>query len=289
MTIPDYEEAQFEAPLMAELADSSQSLFRPGNVAERMLGFDGAVLSHHPLFWSLWGRSPGTGKPSLPDWLFDQEVDLTLPEWRLNLFVQSKRPQWMKQSHAKEWEEWKKEYFRFIITPHQQGALEICTERLGSAGLVVYAAPAIGEARELHEVIATQNVVNETNFVEAERLTGFRRYSYVAAGVGGKRHGSVEEVPHLDIFEALDRRRAASKPMSFGTLVSNAREAMLAAIESNPKLMSAWDRYGELRAETRELILGSLGDHSTLMRTAWSFVDTGIACWILRTRWLVGG
>ena len=61
--LAEFEEKEYEQPLNNELlVQSGNALWSPGQVLERHFGFDCALLSTHPFFWSLLGYpSPLSG------------------------------------------------------------------------------------------------------------------------------------------------------------------------------------------------------------------------------------
>jgi hypothetical protein len=152
----EFEEKQFEQHLNFELLGRRNLLYVPGQVLENTLGFDAALFTRNIHFWRLFElgylrRVPHlTGLRIDNGWWrnLDQEIDM-FPDFKCNVFIQHKRPTYLTTAHSKEWSHWKKEYYRYDLTPHQQLALEQLEDKIGNKGIVVYASPAFSKLTNL--------------------------------------------------------------------------------------------------------------------------------------------
>src|SRR5260370_26916224 len=96
MKAAEFEEKEYEAPLYRQLERGNPYLWTPGQVLEGYLGFDAALLLSDPYLWKLHGfRGPLRGfAPNRFLWAF-LPLELArnrLPRFRLNCFIQAKRP-----------------------------------------------------------------------------------------------------------------------------------------------------------------------------------------------------
>lgn len=93
----EFEEKTYEAPLYNQMERANADLFTPGQVLENTLGFDrGLFLSQSALWKTLGYKSPLDGAAlAYYDWPYAWGLPrprVKLPRFRLNLFLQAKRP-----------------------------------------------------------------------------------------------------------------------------------------------------------------------------------------------------
>src|SRR5690242_12323773 len=95
MKAAEFEEKEFEGALYRELARGNL-FWPPGQVLESYLGFDAALFVDDPFFWHLhgirrWPRgfSLYSKWPHLP---WNRLRRRRLPRFRVNCFIQAKRP-----------------------------------------------------------------------------------------------------------------------------------------------------------------------------------------------------
>ncbi len=203
----EFEEKQFEHPMNSELA-ADHRVFSPGQVLECTVGFDAAMFTRHPDLMKMfpWGWSASVRlRPR--QWIDLRYIDDVFPPFRFNLFVQYKRPEYLRTRRSKEWHTWKSPYFRYEITPHQQEALERVHENVGDNALVVYASPAFHTHTRLWSAIESRSLVNETNFVEIVALRNHTRLTYTSAGSYGVAFSEPEEIEFLSLGRRLSLLR----------------------------------------------------------------------------------
>ena len=102
MTPAEFEEKSYEAPLYNQLERGQRDVFTPGQVLESPLGFDrGLFLTQAALWETLGFDSPLRGAALAyyhwpPRW-GPPDPRKQLPRFRLNLFLQAKRPVYYKR------------------------------------------------------------------------------------------------------------------------------------------------------------------------------------------------
>lgn len=229
----DYEEKSFESALNHELLGSSPLLYAPGQVLELVLGIDAGLFVENPGFWKWW---PGLGRNGV---FPSHKPAPPFPSFRLNVFLQHKRPEYLTAANAKEWRYWNQAYFRYRLTTHQQAALEAGAAAVAKAGLVAYACPALETAAKLFDAIASQCLVDATNFVDVARLHGHTHYTFIAAGIAGWACSEPERVEPLSLTDTLRDRLIATTEEPLFTVAERAATAMLLA---HPSLRGRVDR-----------------------------------------------
>src|SRR5580692_2241170 len=102
MALAEFEEKELEGPLNAQLTGGTGLLWSPGQVLEAIVGFDAALMVTDLSFWASVGLGPlPPGLPVVPSWWHGWPSPLlrplfrlrTPPPFRLNLFLQYKRPE----------------------------------------------------------------------------------------------------------------------------------------------------------------------------------------------------
>jgi hypothetical protein len=174
----EFEEKEYEGPLYNQLERGHAHLWSPGQVLEGYLGFDRALLLDEPYLWQMHGyRRPLRGfSPSSFPWPFlprRRQVLNRLPRFRLNCFIQAKRPhagsrlprQLSALGAARP-------FFRFQIDSDQQKTLEAAAERLQGRALFTYAAPVFSRSQELFRHMTLGSVVEHSTFPDVLSLAG---------------------------------------------------------------------------------------------------------------------
>ncbi|AFE06570.1 hypothetical protein COCOR_05776 [Corallococcus coralloides DSM 2259] len=217
----EFEEKEFEGPLNAQMGLGAP-MWSPGQVLEKVVGFDVALMVQGTALWAQQGFAvPPQGAVILPAWWPWGIARLAVkvrrpPPFRLNLFLQYKRPEYLRGAQAGEWSKWKRSYYRFWIENHQQRALDACTKALGADGLVAYASPAFHSRVDLFRHVEARTLQANTHFAPASRLTGHGRYTYVDAVTPGKAHSKVVEVEPLRFLSGGDRDAPPRAPPGGG-------------------------------------------------------------------------
>lgn len=206
----EFKEKTYETYFLAELARLTNILYSPDQTDEGALGFDGSFLLPFPLGWIAFPyvrfrrrrHLSGISAAEIGD--FGEELNSHLPPFRLNLFVQYKRPEWLHRSNAAEWSSWGEPYFRYTIEAKQQGLLEKIAQAGAGRAAVVYAAAAFRLNSELFAHAEVGTVVPNSNISSVEMLNGHERFTYKGPGSYGVAHSEPEAIegPSLDTILA---------------------------------------------------------------------------------------
>jgi len=202
-----FEEKEYEGPLNHELLASDSRIWPPGQVFEKHMGIDAALMVTSPLFWRNVGFSHPLAGVVLDDLSFGhiwRQVGKKrrLPTFATNLFLQVKRPEFLSRSSYSA--PMYGRHYRFNIKPHQQLALSRLARKLGHRGRVFYAAPVFHTHDELYRFTERQELVKNSNFAPVSRLDGHERWLYRRPGASGVGHSEPEEIDEPSFSEQLD-------------------------------------------------------------------------------------
>lgn len=184
-----FEEKEYEASLYNQLEAGNPNVWSPGQVFEEHLGFDHAALVHNPRFWQLIGRTTPVGAfLNRYDWGFvwRNRSRRPMPNFRLNLFLQAKRPGYYKRvpRHIRDagmgGPSW-----CFDVDADQQVALERVSDRLGRRAALVYASPAFHSASQLYAHTKMGTIIENSTFPEIRQLIGHSKWFYDQPGGSG--------------------------------------------------------------------------------------------------------
>lgn len=243
VSVAQFEEKTYEKYFGHELAKIAGPTFSPGQVAEGYLGFDEAF------FLPSYAHLDGMSLQEI-DVLADAYSDL-LPDWRFNLFVQYKRPEYVRGHRAAEWSSWGQPYYRYQLVTHQQDALANVAAAAGTRAEVIYAAPAFWRSKTLFEAAGNHSVVSLSNVALATSMQGHSRYSYIAPGKTGVAHSDPENVEAPSIEEIL-RRGADQEPRPFRAHLEDLARSINAAAGKRKTIQNRLD-------DARRAILSSAG------------------------------
>jgi hypothetical protein len=252
----EFEEKEFEGPLNTQLCLGTP-MWPPGQVLEAIVGFDVALMVQDAVFWGQQGfAAPPQGAAIQTSWWRPASAHLAVqipspPSFRLNLFLQYKRPQYLHGAQAGEWSDWQQAYYRFRTMAHQQSALDACAQALGANGLVAYASPAFNSRVDLYRHVEHRTLRANTHFAPASRLTGHELYTYVDATTPGKAHSEVVKVEPLRFLSGGNGK--GPPPGTRGgdggdggdgnrqpaELLADARHAADAAIAASPQVVGS--------------------------------------------------
>ena len=231
-----FEEKQYEGPMNMQLLAGSYRFFAPGQVLEATVGLDAAMWTDNKVFWAVWsgaaGGPPLAGAVPRPAWWSGATLSAAqLPPFALNLLVQYKRADRMLRPNAREWPVWKQKYYRYQVDdpPGQLPALSVCATALGAQGLVLYAAPAFHTLPDLWKHVQAGELVQHSNFVEATKLVGHRRWTFPQAGKFGIAHREPVEVASFQFTDEIGLRRERARGGTGSVFDAAARAAYAAA------------------------------------------------------------
>lgn len=203
MPTAEFEEREYETAALIELAEGNAPVLTPGQVAEKILGYDAAA---HPVatnpVWEVLRVPRPAGLHLLPvHWPETARPSaVRLPSLPVSLILQHKRPTYLYGPRAAQWSYWRRPYYRFELTSHQQRVLRQLEQALGGEALVRYASPAFWRRQELELAHTKRTVLSQSGFVSPAVLHRHRVWTYVKAGEKGR--ANPRGVYHE--FEAFD-------------------------------------------------------------------------------------
>ncbi len=123
---------------------------------------------------------------SWPKAWFRRKDTRRLPNFRLNLFIQAKRPEWSNRpTKVLRTHGFTGIYWRFHIERHQQRALALVARTLQARALVVYAAPAFHLHQDLFAHTRKGSLVQHSTFPSIAALAGHSAWNYQKPGAVG--------------------------------------------------------------------------------------------------------
>jgi hypothetical protein len=195
----EFEEAEYRGPLFNQL-DSSNLVWEPGQVFEHHIGIDRALWTANAYLLALHGHTATLAGVALSRYDLDyiwqsRNRRKKLPSFRLNLFVQAKRPLYGRYAPKTLKEHGlKSPYWRFEVTPHQQLALERLHTILKGRAIVCYACPAFHKEALLHKWTVEPLMVEHSTFPDVSQLNGHEAWNFSEPGTIGV--ANTEPVQH---------------------------------------------------------------------------------------------
>jgi hypothetical protein len=186
----EFEEAEYRGPLFHQL-HTTNLLWEPGQVFENHIGVDHAMWTAHALLHSLHGYSAPLHGAVLARYSWNyiwskRKSTKRLPSFRLNVFIQAKRPQYGRYAPKVLRDKGlRSPYWRFEITPHQQIALERLKAKLSGKVLVCYACPVFHKEALLHKWTVVPRMVENSTFPDIEQLKWHSAWNFSEAGCKG--------------------------------------------------------------------------------------------------------
>lgn len=275
-------------------------MWSPGQVLEKVVGFDVALMVHDVSFWALHGYSavPG-GAAVLRTWWPSMLARAALvlrppPKFRLNVFLQYKRPEHLTGARCSEWSHWKAPYYRFFLTSHQQTALEACASSLGTNGLVAYGSPAFHKRADLFDHVEKRTLIANTHFARVSNLSGHERYTYVSASKPGQAHSEPVRIDPLN-FDGHEPPRPPFRPGDPPgddppdplALLEQASRAATAAATASPAIVGTLDLFEAAVGRAETLVRGVQGpDGEPYERALRAFVRAMTFSRMANVQWL---
>jgi len=234
----EFKEKTYEKYFSHEVARQTKVTFSPDPCDEALLGFDDAFWLPHS--WIMhrapfmrrrrWLRMTGVDIRELDH--IGEKLGRRMPPFRFNLFVQYKRPDFLKTRGAGEWEHWKCSYYRYSTTPHQQDVLERIEAQSKGRAATVYASPAFWEANSLWANVEAEKIIENSNIASVGRLKGHEHYSYSSAGFQGKGHSEATDIESPD-FNGVIASGLGREPLPFSTHIKQAAKLILEVVRSS--------------------------------------------------------
>lgn len=205
MGYAEFEEKEFERPLYNQLEVGTPYVWSPGQCFEKFIGIDHSVFTLHDL-------SKRFGIKNMPPGVILSDYNLgyiwkalgrkrLVPDFKLNLFIQAKRPFEYKRGLPKYG--YNKRCFKFTTFIPQQKMLERLDNKLSGRALVIYASPVFSTHQELFKYTANSNIIEHTIFPLVNDLIGHQSWIYDSAycGIGCS---EPEEKSTLDIKQHIN-------------------------------------------------------------------------------------
>jgi hypothetical protein len=264
----EFKEKTYESYFLAELARLTTILYSPDQTDEGVLGFDGSFMLPLPIArfafpymrYRRWRRLIGISATEIDN--IGAKLNSLLPQFRLNLFVQYKRPEWLHRSNSTEWSSWGNPYFRYTIEAKQQGLLENISQVACGRAAVVYAAAAFKLKSELFTHAAVGTVVQNSNISSVDMLNGHDRFTYTMPGSYGIAHSEPEAIegPSLD---AILARMQDNDGLPFTEHLKLTAESIDRAIKDDREARNLW------KASRSAILGGEDAKVSPLGRETW--------------------
>jgi hypothetical protein len=235
----EFEEKSYEGPLYNQLERANADLFTPGQVLENTVGFDRGLFVAQLALWQTLGyKNPLKGAAlAYYDWPYGwgpPSPRTQLPRFRLNLFLQAKRPSYYTRRprslrgittiSAPLW--------GFKVTEDQQRVLEVLAEKIEGRAHVAYASAAFHTNAALFSHTKLRTVVQNSTFPSVAALSGHEAWYYRMPGAQGAANPnpeSIEESPLLQRVQALAHDAGALEPGNLTWLDTLARQVIEAA------------------------------------------------------------
>jgi hypothetical protein len=205
----EFEEKSYEAPLYNQLERSQNQLFVPGQVLENTIGFDAGLFVAQSAVWETLGyRTPLSGAAlGYYDWPYAWRLpcpSVKLPRFRLNLFLQAKRPVfYTRRPRSLKKLSISAPLWAFEVTRHQQRRLEVLAETLKGKAHVAYAAAAFHTYTALFTHTKRRTIVQNSTFPSVEKLKGHEAWYYQTPGAQGAANPNPEFIEEPSLLERL--------------------------------------------------------------------------------------
>lgn len=207
----EFHEQEFEGFLYRQLSANDRRLWHPHEVLEQYLGFDRALFLTRAYLRRIRGRS-GLLEGFGPFYYYDLWPELAeagvarsrLPRFRLNCFLQAKRPEYgarvpkVAVALSKS-----RPIYRFNCDGDQQATLERVARKLAHRAVFVYAAPVFHTSAQLFGHGTKGTVVEHTTFPGVLDMVGHKRWYYNEPGAIGIRNPDSEPVALSDLQRRL--------------------------------------------------------------------------------------
>lgn len=212
MKSAEFEEKEYESPLYHQLGRDPR-IWSPGQVLENRIGFDHALYSAMNAVWIAHGLTrhlPGLAlsrHPWFRSHFMPRRATWKPPSFRLNLFIQAKRPQWGTRPTAqvKRLGLTDGPYWKFELDDNQQKVLQRLDRKAGKKALIVYAAAVFHKKTHLYHHTRLGTVAENSTFPSARALTGHRAWYYQQPGSKGVAASTPTSHDEGPIFERIQR------------------------------------------------------------------------------------
>lgn len=271
----EFEEKEYESPLIRQLMNESHNMWSPGQVFEGNFGIDASLEVLNPEFWTMIGHSDYPSGVILSNYNFGyvwRRINhrRTLPDFSLNLFLQVKRPEGLRNRPRNlKALGLKSPYWRFWTKKHQQKLLMQLARKLNNRAFVAYASPAFHSINDLYSNTRNNTLIENSTFVRAERLKGHHKWVYDRSGSTGIACSEPERIEDeyffTEINNAIEKNvNEKNNPNeNLRILEQNILEITSESSESNPianEILFRYESIGktEISSESKSFVLVNL-------------------------------
>ena len=203
-------------------------------------------------------------------------MDRLFPGCYFNLFVQHKRPEFIKSPRGKERVHWRKSYYRFNIDSQQQKLLENFENSSSSNAVVTYACAVFYLMNDFCCHLKNESLIQSSNFVRPSRLTGHDRYTFDTPGSCGQAFSQHEFIEDSALSERIaERISEGGQPLS---------ELIGLAARAATETMATDDVFYDLFQQIIEISVPSELMGNSALR---SLIITQIFCFMNTTSWSI--
>lgn len=206
----EFEEKSYEAPLYNQLERANADLFTPGQVLENTVGFDRGVFLAQVALWQTLGyKSPLRGAAlAYYDWPFGwgpPEPRKQLPRFRLNLFLQAKRPIYYERRprSLKNIFTVTTPLWSFRVSKDQQRLLEVLAATTQGKAHVAYASAAFHTNSDLFSHTKRRTIVQNSTFPSVDVLSEHDAWYYSTPGARGAANPNPESIEQPSLLERV--------------------------------------------------------------------------------------
>ncbi len=211
----EFKEKTYETAFVGELRLLTNIIYAPDQTDENLLGFDVSAF----LPWEMlppflphmryrrWKHFIGVSAAEIND--LGAEMNSRLPKFRLNLFIQFKRPQYLVGKNASEWKEWNQAYYRYKLESHQQKLLHKINLTSKGRAKAFYAVPAFHLSDDLFNKTLDETIIKSSNIVDASLLEGHSKCTFAEAGNIAMAHSQPTEIRGPVIEELISPNETA--------------------------------------------------------------------------------
>ncbi len=293
MPAAEFEEREYESAALVELADGGGAVFTPGQVLEKIVGYDSvaAPVREH-ILWRLL-RVPRPRGLALVPTLWPAAARPTrdvLPSTPVSVVLQYKRPEYLRAPQASQWRLWGRDYYRVERRDAQHRILRNLETRAGDAVVVRYVSPAFWRRGDLEQAHLRRTVLSRSGFVAPSSFGRHRVWTYIEPGTDGQFNPRNARVT-FETYSSLTSRWAAEfegtpsgLPARREVIPEHLATVARAASYRNPairKTVQTWMRAvvsADLGLSQRDLV--ALSAYATIASTSahvgavWFIADT---------------
>jgi hypothetical protein len=250
-----FEEKTYEAYFNNELNSRSDIYFPLGQVQEGVIGADSAAYSVDRRLWKQF-KHPFWFHPSFSGEDFNKIAKVMedhlnnelrgIPQIKVNLLFQYKRPYFLNSAFAVEWIYWNSPYYKYHINQDQQNLLMQIYNQFGSQVFILYAAPAIHEVADLVEMHRKKQIIKNSNFRQASELNNHRKNTYNRAGLYSIAFSEPERFDNFDLDEVL-QQFDSSNDLIFNSRDNNKifidfKDTIVSIVNNNQQFASSFNK-----------------------------------------------